>query len=70
MILPRGMSMAEFVARCREFNGRFVAVRNEITSQGLLSRTDRLSEESLAGGKISLKAGQDLKLVNDYDFKA
>eukprot|EP00439_Symbiodinium_sp_Y106_P026986 s4417_g3.t1 len=26
-------------------------------------------KESLAGGKINLKAGQDLKLVNDYDFK-
>ena len=30
---------------------------------------ERFLEESLAGGKINLKAGQDLKLVNDYDFK-
>ena len=33
--------------------------------QGILT-----SKEGLAGGKINLKQGQDLKLVTDYDFKA
>jgi nitrogen fixation protein len=29
-----------------------------------------LWQEELAGGKINLKEGQELKLVTDYTFKA